>query len=164
MQNSRISRDLILMIGIVLLTFAVVITAEAAKPPLFELDDIDGNSYKLKDDLGEYIIIIDFWATWCKPCLRELPHINEIYEKHKDQGLKVLAISTDDAASKSRVKPTIRRYKFTFPVLLDPKNEVIRKYMPNRNIPYSALLVRQWYRRKTGWCCDCRKAPPISGL
>lgn len=115
-------------------------TVLAKQPALFELKTLDGDVYKLADDLGRHVIILDFWATWCKPCLRELPHINKIYEEYKDQGLKVYAVSIDTAASKSKVKPTIRRYKFDLPVLLDVDNEVIRKFSPNRNVPYLVVI------------------------
>ena len=114
--------------------------AFAKQPALFELKTLDGDTYKLADDLGNSVIILDFWATWCKPCLRELPHINKIYEEYKDQNLKVYAISIDTPASTSKVKPTIRRYKFDLPVLLDPDNEVIRKFSPNRNVPYLVII------------------------
>ncbi|MBN1295341.1 TlpA family protein disulfide reductase [bacterium] len=110
------------------------------KPVLFELKMVEGETYKLADDLGKHVIILDFWATWCKPCLRELPHVNTIYEKYKEQGLRAYAISVDDPASTSKVKPTIKRYKFTLPVLLDPDNEVIRNYSPSRNVPYLVVI------------------------
>jgi len=101
---------------------------------------IDGDTYSLSDDLGKHVIILDFWATWCKPCLRELPHINEIYEKYKDQGLKVYAVSVDDASAKSRIKPTMKRYKFDMPILLDPASETLRKYNPSKNVPFLVVI------------------------
>ncbi len=115
----------------------------ASKPPLFELKTLDGQNYSLKDDLGKSVIMLDFWATWCKPCLRELPHINKLYNEYKDKGLKAYAISVDDASSKSRVKPTLKRYHFTIPVLLDTSSSVIRKYNPNKNVPFLVLIDRE---------------------
>lgn len=128
------------MVMVCLISAVISPTASAGKPALFELKSLEGDTYKLADDLGKNVIILDFWATWCKPCLRELPHINKIHEKYKDQGLKVFAISIDTPASKSKVKPTIRRYKFSLPVLLDPDNEVIRNFSPNRNVPYLVVI------------------------
>ena len=122
-----------------LLSFIAAATY-AGTPPLFELKTLDGDQYKLEDDLGKSMIILDFWATWCKPCVRELPHINKIYETYKDSGLKVYAISTDNASSKSKIRPTMKRHKLTIPVLLDPSNEVIRKYNPTKTIPYLVVI------------------------
>jgi len=136
-DNSGMIRSLLFCL---LITAVMIPAANAGKPVLFELDNLDGTSYKLADDLGKNIIILDFWATWCKPCLRELPHINKLHEKYKDKNLKVYAVSIDTPASKSKIKPTIRRYKFTIPVLLDPNNEVVRNFSPNRNVPYLVVI------------------------
>ncbi len=147
---------------VIVLTLLLLITAtgwsvtEAAKPPLFELKDLNGDTYRLADDLGNDLIILDFWATWCKPCMRELPHINKIYEEFKDKGLKVYAISVDDAKSKSKIKPAIKRYKFTFPVLLDPDNKVVRKYSANSTVPFLMIIgkdgnvIREFSGYKSG--------------
>ncbi|MBN1354742.1 TlpA family protein disulfide reductase [bacterium] len=123
-----------------LLLLAMAAPALAAKPPLFELKTLDGAIYRLSDDLGEAVIIFDFWATWCKPCLREMPHINQIYERFKDRGLRAYAVSIDEAASKSKIAPTIKRYKFTLPVLVDENQSVIRKYNPSKNVPYLVII------------------------
>lgn len=134
-------RHLNYLIGLVaVISGLTCISIHAANPPLFELKTLDGNMYSLQDDLGKSVIILDFWATWCKPCLRELPHINEIYEKNREKGLKVYAISVDDASSTSSIKPTLKRYSFSIPILLDPNSDVIRKYNPNRNIPYLVVI------------------------
>jgi cytochrome c biogenesis protein CcmG, thiol:disulfide interchange protein DsbE len=120
--------------------FVLATTIHAAKPPLFELKDLDGQTFKLESELGKSVIIIDFWATWCKPCLRELPHINELYQKLKDKGLKVYAISIDDTSSSSSIKPTVKKYGFAMPILLDTDNTVIRKYNASRNVPYLMII------------------------
>ena len=140
MSNSSIKSSIKCLLVCLVFVAMVVPNINAGKPVLFELKDLNGDTYKLEDDLGKSVIVLDFWATWCKPCLRELPHINKIYEEYKDKGLKVYAVSIDTPSSKSKVKPTIRRYKFTLPVLLDPDNEVIRNYSPNRNVPHLVVI------------------------
>jgi len=138
-MNSRSFLVSMLCLTMVIVSFGLV-RVEAAKPPLFTLKNIQGQNYSLKDDLCKNVILLDFWATWCKPCMRELPHVDKIYEKYKNKGLKLYTVSVDDARSKSRVKPTIRRYKFQFPLLLDPDNKVIRKFSPNGNVPYLIII------------------------
>lgn len=130
-----------LCLAVMVTVSGIIPNANAQKKPImFELQTVEGTTYKLEEEIGKKVILLDFWATWCKPCLRELPHINSIYEKYKDQNLQVLAISIDTAASKSQIRPTVNRYKFTFPVLLDTDNNVIRSYSPSRNVPYLVII------------------------
>jgi cytochrome c biogenesis protein CcmG, thiol:disulfide interchange protein DsbE len=136
MQTGIACVTALLVVGVLALTPVTI----AAKPPLFELKTLEGENYRLSDELGKHVIILDFWATWCKPCLRELPHINKIYEKYKDQGLRAYAISIDDASSKSKIKPTMKRYKFKLPVLLDTNQTAIRKYNPSKNVPFLIVI------------------------
>ena len=60
----------------------------------FSLMDLNGETVKLSDYAGK-VVIIDFWATWCPPCVKEIPHFNELAEEYADKGLVVLGISVD---------------------------------------------------------------------
>jgi peroxiredoxin len=86
----------------------------------FTLQDLQGKSWTLKDLRGK-VVLVNFWATWCPPCRKEMPDLEALGKRFKDQGLVILAISDEDSA---KVKPFIAERQFTFPVLLDPGRKV----------------------------------------
>jgi cytochrome c biogenesis protein CcmG, thiol:disulfide interchange protein DsbE len=84
--------------------------------------------------------IIDFWATWCKPCVSELNAIQENYSDWKaETGVKVYAISIDDARTMSSVAPFVAGKGWEFEVLLDPNSD-FRRAMNVNNVPHTFLL------------------------
>lgn len=86
----------------------------------FTLTDLEGKSWMLSGLRGK-VVVVNFWATWCPPCRKEMPDLETLYNRFKDQGLVVLAISDEDA---NKVKPFISERSFTYPILLDPGRKV----------------------------------------
>jgi len=86
----------------------------------FTLADLQGVKHTLKDLRGK-VVLVNFWATWCPPCRKELPDLETLSTRFKDQGLVILAISDEDAG---KVKPFIAARNLQFPVLLDPGRKV----------------------------------------
>jgi len=86
----------------------------------FTLTDLQGKAWTLQALRGK-VVLVNFWATWCDPCRREMPDLETLYRRFKNQGLVVLAISDDDA---DKVKQLIVEKRFTYPVLLDPGRKV----------------------------------------
>jgi peroxiredoxin len=82
----------------------------------FTLTDLQGKGWHLKDLRGK-VVLVNFWATWCAPCRKEMPDLDALYRKFKDQGFVVLAISDEQTA---KVAPFINQRKISYPVLLDP--------------------------------------------
>ncbi len=86
----------------------------------FTLYDLRGNTWRLKDLRGK-VVLVNFWATWCPPCRKEMPDLQKLYNQFKDRGLVVLAISDEDA---NKVVPFIKEQKIAYPILLDPGRKV----------------------------------------
>jgi thiol-disulfide isomerase/thioredoxin len=84
----------------------------------FRLDGLAGLRIKLSDLKGK-VVLIDFWATWCAPCEQEMPHLVKLYEKYKDRGFEILAISVDSKSELYKVGPFANTHKLNFPVLFD---------------------------------------------
>jgi peroxiredoxin len=91
----------------------------------FRLTDLEGRSQSLSQYRGK-IVLVNFWATWCKPCTTEMPAMQTIYDKLHDKGFVVLAINEleDDA----KVREHIKQYGHTFPVLMDRDNKVANQF------------------------------------
>ena len=130
---------------LVLLVLVVSISSGKDKPADFKLKTLGGKYLKLKNFIGEKVILVNFWATWCKPCMRELPEFNRIYLKYKDKGFILLSINTDPSANLSQVKTLVKRFRLKCPVLLDKDNQILQKYNPTRALPYSVLINKEGY-------------------
>ena len=90
----------------------------------FKLKDIGNNLKDFSDLKGSKLTLIDFWATWCKPCVKAIPELNKIYETYKNHGVKIIGISCDGPRSISKVAPLSRALQIKYPVLLDINSEV----------------------------------------
>ena len=117
-------------------------SASGPKAPGFTLTTLKGDSVSLSDFAGEKVVLIDFWSTTCDPCLAEMPELIELYEKKKDQGFEILAISTDGPETLSNVTATVSRLGMPFPVLLDEETEVMDRYNPKGELPFTVVVDR----------------------
>lgn len=117
-------------------------SATAGSPPDFRLQDLDGNWVTLSDHLGHDVVYITFWATWCVPCRREMPHLQKLHEDFADKGLTIIGVNTDPPGTTSKIRPFVNRYKIGYTMLLDPDNNVLEKYNPTRELPYAVLVGR----------------------
>ncbi len=135
--------SLILLLCLALTLWPSAMSAGQETVPDFELPTIDGARFKMRDLVGKKIVVMNFWATWCIPCRREMIHLQKLYDDYRARGLEILAISIDDASRVSQVKPFIKRYKYTYPVLLDTDSLIIKKFQPQAEIPFALLIDRQ---------------------
>ena len=139
--SDRVSRWIFFPIALVLILSAG--NASAGPPPNFRLQDLDGNWFTLSEHLGNDVVYLTFWATWCVPCRREMPHLEKLQKELGDEGLTIIGVNTDPPGTTSKIKPYVRRYKISYTTVLDPNNNVLDKYNPTRELPYAVLIDRE---------------------
>ena len=100
-----------------------------AELPSVILKDMNGNTVNTAEISNDgKPIIIDFWATWCKPCVRELNAIAEVYDEWVDEtGVKIYAVSLDEGQDQERVKPFVSSKGWEYEILLDPNGDFKRQ-------------------------------------
>lgn len=128
---------------ILLISFVCMLTVQAQLPKV-TLKDINGKSVST-DTLsnGGRPFIIDFFATWCKPCNRELDAISEVYEEwQQETGVKIIAVSIDQAQNINKVKPLVDNHGWDYEVLLDPNSDLKRAF-GIQMIPYVLIVDGQ---------------------
>ena len=126
---------------LLIISMAFTLMGAYAQLPSVQLKDLDGkvvDTAQLSNDGNPYVI--SFFATWCKPCLRELTAINDYYPDWQDEtGMKLIAISIDEGQNMSRVKPLVEGKGFEYEVLLDP-NQEFKRSLGIQDIPYLIIV------------------------
>ena len=124
-----------------LFLFSTVIFAQTRTLPSVDVKTLDGNSINIQEiENNGNTIVVNFWATWCKPCKKELNNIAEVYEDWKDEtGVKLVAVSIDDSRSTAKVAPYVNASDWDFEIYLDPNRNLARA-MGVSTVPHTFLL------------------------
>ena len=117
--------------------------AQNAKMPTnITLKNLDGQNV-LSEEItnGNNLLILSFWATWCKPCNRELDAIREVYDEWQEEtGVKLVAVSIDDARSAARVKPWVDGHDWPYEVYLDQNKDFARAMNVGADVPHTFII------------------------
>ena len=128
---------------ITLLFFIITTTTYSQNKllPSVDVKTINGKSININSiENNEMPIVINFWATWCKPCKKELNNIAEVYDEWQDEtGVKIIAISIDDTRSMSKVAPYVNSVGWEYEVYLDPNGD-LKRAMGVSTVPHTFLL------------------------
>ena len=107
----------------------------------FELQDLSGVSRRLSDFRGK-VVFLNFWATWCGPCRFEMPSMEKLYKRLKDEGLEIVAVNLQE--DRSSVEQFVDEYGLSFPVLLDTTGRIGATYGA-RSIPTTYIVDREGF-------------------
>lgn len=116
---------------------AVPVKVDFAIPEL-NLEDLSGKPVSLDDQLGS-VMLVNLWATWCPPCIKEMPTLQAFYEKYKTHDFVLIAINQEE--SLEIVAPFVDEFGLTFPVWLDLKYQAQRVFN-TMNLPSSYVIDR----------------------
>jgi peroxiredoxin len=105
--------------------------------PDFTFPGLDGNKVSLSDYRGK-VVFVNIWATWCPPCVEEMPSMQKLYQKLKGENFEILAVSIDSKGAKV-VAPFMKKYQLTFPALLDSMGTIKRIYKTT-GVPESYII------------------------
>jgi len=127
-----------------MIVFLSLLSSGFAQLPDLELKNLDRQYIRLKDVQGKQLTVIDFWATWCKPCLASIPKISELASEFQNKGVAFWGINVDSPRNQSKVKPFVRSMNISYPVILDGDQEL----MNNLNVSVMPTLLILDHRGK----------------
>lgn len=106
----------------------------------FTLEAVTGGKVRLSDYKGK-VILVNFWATWCAPCRKEIPWLVELHDEYREHGLVVLGVSIDESVP--LVKPFVEQLQVSYPVLIGKDREDVQEaFGPLLGLPTSVLVTR----------------------
>ena len=114
---------------------------QRAQAPNFTLKSLKGHQTSLSDAQGK-VLVLSFWASWCKPCIQELGFLKKLAAQHPDN-LVVYGIATDAPDTMASVRRVVKRKRLNMPILFDSDGSVMGNYNPRGVMPFSAYIDRQ---------------------
>ena len=126
---------------LIITVFTSLVFAQNKTLPNIEVKTLDGSKFNITKIENEGSpMVISFWATWCKPCKKELNNIAEVYDDWQEEtNVKVIAISIDDSRSMSKVNPYVNASDWDYEVYLDINSD-LKRAMGVSTVPHTFLL------------------------
>jgi peroxiredoxin len=134
-------------LGITLLFAGAAQAIEEGKPaPAFTAKLLNGEKFVAAG--SNQVLLINFWATWCQPCRKEMPAMEAYFRKHRDEGFRIVAVSMDDAEDVAKVREFMKAYSFDAALGGDAE---FKDYGRIWRLPLSFIIDRHGILRKDGW-------------
>lgn len=126
-----------------------VVLEPGGPAPSLELPRMRGGTLSLAELRGQ-VVLVNIWATWCAPCVKEMPSLQRVYEEYADDGLEIVAVAVDDRPGERQpdgsveglVSEFVERLGLTFPIVLDPTGGTERRF-DTEYLPTTVLIDRQ---------------------
>ena len=115
-------------------------TGKGTPAPEFTLPDLNGNMVSLTDYKGR-VVLLNIWATWCLPCVEEMPSMEKLHQEMKDEDFIILAVSIDSLGEEV-VIPFVKKHNLSFTVLVDKKATLKKRYQAT-GVPESIIIDRE---------------------
>jgi len=117
--------------------------------PEFDLANVASGTTKSADIKGK-VAVIDFWATWCAPCILEIPNFNDLHAEHKSKGVQMLAI-TVESGTLDKITPKVAQFEMMYPVLVG-NDKVVEGFGGQRGFPTTYVVTKDWkiYKKYLG--------------
>jgi peroxiredoxin len=149
------------LLAVVLLAGSLASPATGAEPPRLVRDArapvvraraVDGRAVDLQAALERGPVLVDFWATWCRPCLASLPSVQALHERWRERGLTVIGVSIDGPRNFARVRPFAQRLGLGYPIVIDEDGSLQQRFRVSA-VPTSVLIEPggRIARVHTGW-------------
>jgi peroxiredoxin len=122
-----IMRPLVWLTLLFLLLSPPLSAQEGQAAPDFTLQDLEGQTYTLSELKGK-VVLLDFWASWCQPCLHAIPALNRLSSKFQEEDFLLLGINVDRSKSTNALKRFVEEYEISYPVLADKRGKVAGRY------------------------------------
>jgi peroxiredoxin len=132
---------------------APVASLERSRAPALRVRTVTGEALSLEGLLAKGPVVLAFWATWCQPCLAELPELEQLQGKYRARGLTVVGISVDGPRNFAKVRPSAAKLGLTFPIVLDEDGKIQKRFQVGA-VPTAVVIdtagvivtVREGYR------------------
>jgi peroxiredoxin len=116
---------------------SVPLIAKGLRAPNFSLPGLDGRMVSLTDYKGK-VVLLNIWATWCPPCVEEMPSMEKLYQELQGEGFEILAVSIDESGAQDML-PFMKKHKLSFPALIDSKGTLKELYQTT-GVPESFII------------------------
>jgi peroxiredoxin len=133
-QQWSIVGVIVLVLGVALATASHFMKDElfpvsiGSVAPDFRVKELGSDRYKTLADYKGKVVLFNIWATYCEPCKQEIPTLEKLYKQYGDSGLKMVAVSIDDAVSEDSIAHYVKNFGITFEVLHDPSHKIEQIY------------------------------------
>lgn len=108
----------------------------------FRAETLENKEIKLSEVYENSPTLVSFWALWCKPCRAEIRHLENLFNIYKEKGFTIVGINQDTPRSLAKVKSFVSSHNVTFPIVLDPNQEIFQKFN-GQSIPLSVLFNKK---------------------